>query len=321
MSTHDISPSRVTREDKADQFAANVLRYSLAIPPEDRVGDLNLVVLLAPRTPAMSNSCLGLTGMNLSGHCLCFQMLQVVPSFLPNCLVLAGFQAFWRSGVPALQHSRVSAFPRCCVAAFQRSRVAAFPRSRVPAFQRFQRSRVPAFPPSRVPVPDVVVARTRRGEGGRGGGGTALMTNVYLCEPQRMARSAASRSAFGLYLSLRMISQHLTWPVFRGDAIVALVLRARTVPVLISNKTKSDRFLRCTAQRLECCCSPSAGFPSQSLLGFQRQRLFFPPICLYVSFWLGFQRQRLSIRRLSIRRLSISCSPSAGFLLGPFISP
>ena len=117
MSTHDISPSRVTREDKADQFAANVLRYSLAIPPEDRVGDLNLVVLLAPRTPAVSNSCLGLTIMNLSGHCLRFQMLQVVPSFLPDCLVLAGFSG------------RIPAFARSCVAALLRSRVPPFPRS------------------------------------------------------------------------------------------------------------------------------------------------------------------------------------------------
>ena len=43
----------------------------------------------------------------------------------------------------------------------------------------------------------------------------------------------------------------MTWPVFRGDAIVAPVLSARTVPVLISNKTTSDWLLRCAAQRLD----------------------------------------------------------------------
>ena len=131
MSTHDISPSRVTREDLADLFAANVLRNSLAIPPDDRAGDLNLVVLLAPRTPAVSNSNLELKGMNLSGHCLGFHLLQVgvhITGIVKEGLykVLSGGPAFQRSGLPAFQRlaprpSRVPAFRRSPVPPFARS--------------------------------------------------------------------------------------------------------------------------------------------------------------------------------------------------------
>ena len=54
----------------ADQFAVNVLRHTLAAPRADRVGDWNLVALLAPRTPTASNSCFGPASTDLSGHCL-----------------------------------------------------------------------------------------------------------------------------------------------------------------------------------------------------------------------------------------------------------
>ena len=56
----------------ADQFAANVLRYSLAAPRADRAADLDLVVLLAPRSPTASNFCFGPASSDLSGHCLRF---------------------------------------------------------------------------------------------------------------------------------------------------------------------------------------------------------------------------------------------------------
>ena len=56
----------------ADQFAANVLRHTLAAPRADRAANLNLVVLLGPCTPTASNFCFGPASTDLSGHCLRF---------------------------------------------------------------------------------------------------------------------------------------------------------------------------------------------------------------------------------------------------------